>query len=101
MQMGYYGITVRTAYNGKEALVLLVTEDFDGVLMDCQMPVMDGYEATRKICEQELFKDLPILPITAHAMKSDREKALVAGMNDHISKSINPTNKVISREAAI
>jgi polar amino acid transport system substrate-binding protein len=57
--------------------------------MDCQMPVMDGYEATRKLREQELFKDLPVLAMTANAMAGDREKVLAAGMNDHIAKPIN------------
>jgi len=83
-------IKVEIASNGKEALEQLAKKDFDGVLMDCQMPVMDGYEATRKIREQEKFKDLPIIAMTASAMKLDVEKALSAGMNVHISKPLNP-----------
>jgi len=82
------GITVETAYDGQEALDLLATDEFDCVLMDCQMPVMDGYEATRRIREQEKFKDLPIIALTANAMKGDREKVLDVGMNDHIAKPI-------------
>ncbi|RLJ19237.1 hypothetical protein DJ031_09430 [bacterium endosymbiont of Escarpia laminata] len=84
------GITVETAFDGQEALELLAKEDFDGVLMDCQMPVMDGYEATRQIREQKKFKDLPIIALTANAMKGDREKVLAVGMNDHIAKPVNP-----------
>ena len=84
------GITVETADNGKEALTLLESQEFDGVLMDCQMPIMDGYKAARKIREQEKLRDLPVLALTANAMKGDREKALNAGMNDHIAKPINP-----------
>ena len=80
------GMTVETAVNGQEALNLLAKQDFDGVLMDCQMPVMDGYEATRHIRKQEKFKNLPVIAMTAHAMKSDREKVLAVGMNDYISK---------------
>ncbi len=84
------GIVVKIANNGLEALEILEVENFDCVLMDCQMPVMDGYEATRKIREQEKFKDLPILSMTANIMSGDIEKALKVGMNDNIAKPINP-----------
>ncbi len=84
-----YGIDVQTVDNGKAALELLEKELFDGVLMDCQMPVMDGYEATRNIRENPRFKDLPIIAMTANAMKGDREKVLAAGMNDYIAKPLN------------
>jgi polar amino acid transport system substrate-binding protein len=57
--------------------------------MDCQMPVMDGFTATRKIREQDKFRDLPVLAMTANAMAGDRERCLDAGMNDHITKPIN------------
>jgi PAS domain S-box-containing protein len=83
------GIRAQVANNGQQALDLLAKESFDGVLMDCQMPVMDGYEATRKLRAQERFADLPILAMTANAMAGDREKVLDAGMNDHIAKPIN------------
>ena len=83
------GLLVETADNGQEALAFLAREKFDGVLMDCQMPVMDGYTATHRIREQKQFKDLPILAMTANAMAGDREKVLAAGMNDHIAKPIN------------
>jgi PAS domain S-box-containing protein len=89
------GVSVKVADNGKEALEILnkekekEDEDFDGVLMDCQMPVMDGYEATRLLRQQERFKNLPILAMTANAMLGDKEKVLAAGMNDHIAKPIN------------
>ena len=79
-------IAVETASNGQEALNLLAKQDFDGVLMDCQMPVMDGYEATRQIRKQEKFKDMPVIAMTANAMKGDRDKVLAVGMNDHIPK---------------
>ena len=80
------GITVETAFNGQEALDLLANQDFDGVLMDCQMPIMDGYEATRQIRKQEKFKDMPVIAMTANATKGDREKVLAVGMNDYIPK---------------
>jgi len=84
------GIRVKVANNGTEAIAILDEQSFDGVLMDCQMPVMDGYEATRKIRQQERHKDLPILAMTANVMAGDREKVLAVGMNDHIAKPIDP-----------
>jgi PAS domain S-box-containing protein len=83
------GLTVEVAGNGKEALEILNRETFDGVLMDCQMPVMDGYEATRAIRRQDRFAALPVIAMTANAMAGDREKVLDAGMNDHVAKPIN------------
>mgnify|MGYP000583071804 FL=1 len=86
------GLRVSVANNGQEALDLLNTDEFDGVLMDCQMPVMDGYTATRELRKQERFESLPILAMTANAMAGDKEKVIEAGMNDHISKPINVNN---------
>jgi PAS domain S-box-containing protein len=83
------GIQVSIANNGQEALDILQVESFDGVLMDCQMPVLDGYSATRQLRKQPQFAALPVLAMTANAMAGDREKALDAGMNDHIPKPIN------------
>ena len=83
------GISVQVADDGQQALELLAGEGFDGVLMDCQMPVMDGYTATREIRQQPRFKELPVIAMTANAMAGDREKVLEAGMNDHIAKPIN------------
>lgn len=83
------GIQAEAVYNGRDALTSLASKDFDGVLMDCQMPVMDGYTASRKLREQERFKDLPIIALTANVMEGDKKKALDAGMNDHIAKPIN------------
>lgn len=83
------GIIAVVAENGQEAIDKLAEEKFDGVLMDCQMPIMDGYTATRKIREQEQYLDLPILAMTANAMAGDKDKVLAAGMNDHIAKPIN------------
>jgi PAS domain S-box-containing protein len=76
--------------DGEQALRMLQRDAaFDAVLMDCQMPVMDGYTATRKLREQPRFSALPILAMTANAMAGDREKAMACGMNDHISKPLN------------
>jgi len=86
------GLEVEVANDGQEALDILEEQSFDGVLMDCQMPVMDGYTATREIRNQEKFKGLPVLAMTANAMSGDREKVLEAGMNDHIAKPINVNN---------
>ena len=67
---------------------MLGQQPFDGVLMDCQMPVMDGYAATRALREQPQWRDLPVIAMTANALVGDRDKVLAAGMNDHIAKPI-------------
>ncbi|MCF7979231.1 MAG: PAS domain S-box protein [Chromatiaceae bacterium] len=85
------GMTAAVANNGQEALDRLEQERFDGVLMDCQMPIMDGYAATRAIRQDPRYKTLPILAMTANVMTGDREKALAAGMNDHIGKPVKVT----------
>ena len=87
--MKTHGMRVTLAENGQEAISLLEADTFDGVLMDCMMPVMDGYEATRHIRQQDRFKALPILALTADAVQGAREKTLQAGMNDYIGKPIN------------
>lgn len=83
------GLKIDVAANGEEALAALDMIQYDLVFMDCQMPVMDGYEATRAIREERKFKELPIIAMTANAMAGDREKCLQAGMSDYISKPIN------------
>ncbi len=84
-----HGILVSVAHNGKEALQRLAQQRFDAVLMDCQMPVMDGYAATREIRRQPALHDLPVIAMTANAMVGDRERVLAVGMNDHIAKPID------------
>jgi len=83
------GIRVDVANNGAEAVEKVARADYDGVLMDCQMPVMDGFEATRRIREDARFAHLPILAMTANAMAGDRDKCIECGMNDHIAKPID------------
>ena len=90
------GIETEFVYDGQEALDALQQHHYDGVLMDCQMPVMDGYEATRKIRAQEKFISLPVIAITANVMSGDRKKALDVGMNDHIPKPINFDNMFVT-----
>ncbi len=85
------GMVVTLASNGQECLAALQHGTYDLVLMDVQMPVMDGLEATRRIRANSQFKDLPIIAMTAHAMAGDREKSLGAGMNEHLTKPINQT----------
>ncbi|MGE5841039.1 MAG: response regulator, partial [Deltaproteobacteria bacterium] len=84
------GLVVGIANNGEEAVQRVKVETYDAVLMDIQMPVMGGFEATREIRKDPRFKDLPIIAMTAHAMAGDREKSLAAGMNDHVTKPIDP-----------
>jgi two-component system sensor histidine kinase/response regulator len=90
------GATVRVAHNGREAVELLSTgpqsPPFDVVLMDLQMPEMDGYQATAKLRADPRFGALPIIAMTAHATVEERQRCLAAGMNDHISKPIDPEN---------
>jgi len=86
--LGRAGIATVAAGDGQEALEMLERQHFDGVLMDCQMPVMDGYAATRAIRRQARWRDLPVIAMTANAMVEDRDRALAAGMNDHIAKPI-------------
>ena len=83
------GIQVSSAWNGAEAVQLVKHRSFDLVLMDMQMPEMDGYEATRIIRQESQFSALPIIALTAHALKGDREKCIEAGMNGYVSKPIN------------
>ncbi len=87
------GMIVTIANNGREAVKAVFTSDFELVLMDIQMPEMDGFEATHRIRESgKEFENLPIIAMTAHAMAGDREKSLHAGMNDHLTKPINPAH---------
>jgi PAS domain S-box-containing protein len=84
------GLEVITAANGLEAVERAAEERLDGILMDLQMPVMDGLTATKEIRRGTSPTGLPILAMTANAMAADREKCLAAGMNDHIAKPIKP-----------
>ena len=88
--LGQEGVIVELADNGQEALAILRARphDFHLVLMDLQMPVMDGYNATRALRSLPEFKNLPIIAMTAHAMSGERESCIAAGMNDHVAKPI-------------
>jgi PAS domain S-box-containing protein len=91
-----FGVHVDIAANGQEAIKSLESLPFDLVFMDCQMPIMDGYVATKKIREAEskvLNRKIPIIAMTANSMQGDQEKCLSVGMDDFISKPVNP-NKV-------
>jgi CheY-like chemotaxis protein len=85
------GHRVTLANNGAEACVTFDREPFDLVLMDVQMPEMDGFEATRRLRQRERETGIrvPIVAMTAHAMSGDRERCLDAGMDDHITKPIS------------
>ncbi len=85
------GVVVDIANNGKEAITAADNYKYDVILMDVQMPEMDGYEATR-IIRDKISKETPIIAMTANALAGDREKCLEAGMNDYISKPINDQN---------
>jgi signal transduction histidine kinase/DNA-binding response OmpR family regulator len=84
------GFQLDIAVNGKDALQQLEKNDYALVLMDCQMPEMDGFTATRKLRTNRRWADLPIIAMTANAMEGDRQRCLDAGMNDYISKPVTP-----------
>jgi len=83
------GFKTESAFNGIQAFQMIKTGVFDAVLMDLQMPGMDGYSVTKKIRDLPDLSNLPIIAMTAHAMTGTREKCIEAGMNDYISKPIN------------
>ena len=90
------GALVTVTDNGRLAIEKLRLGHFDLVLMDVQMPEMDGYQATAQIRADPRFKDFPIIAMTAHAMSGDREKCLAAGMSDYVTKPIDPAQLILS-----
>ncbi len=84
------GLNVDVAQNGREAIASVKKNAYHAVLMDIQMPDMDGFRATAKIREDEANGGLPIIAMTAHAMKGDRERCIEAGMDDYLTKPIDP-----------
>jgi CheY-like chemotaxis protein len=98
-----FGIAVTTVENGEQAVNLVAQETFDLIFMDCQMPVMDGFEATRliRIWEQGRVgaRTLPIVALTANALAGDREICLAAGMTDYLTKPVTGASvtKVLDR----
>jgi two-component system, sensor histidine kinase and response regulator len=97
------GHSIVIANNGKEAVDLLKQQTFDLVLMDVQMPEMDGIVATERIreCERSTHVHIPIIAMTAHAMQGDRERCLAAGMDGYITKPINADELKVAILAAV
>jgi signal transduction histidine kinase/CheY-like chemotaxis protein len=96
--LGGLGCNVKVAWNGKQAVEMFQAEPFDLIYMDCQMPIMDGFVATRQIRTIEAIADkrVPIVAMTANAAETDREACLEAGMNDFVSKPITETELIAS-----
>jgi CheY-like chemotaxis protein len=95
---------VDVAANGREALDLLETLDYDLVFMDCQMPEVDGYDATREIRNRQgTGRHIPVVAMTANALQGDRERCLESGMDDYMSKPVTPGvfREMLERWAAV
>ena len=95
------GMDVETAVDGREAVEKSTRENYDIVLMDMSLPVMDGYEATRQLRARKETRDLPIIGLSAHAMVGDREKALHAGCDDYDTKPVNLPGLLLKMNALL
>ena len=95
------GCEISEATNGKEALDKVASGEFDIVLLDVHMPVMDGKEAIKRIRANEKWQNLPVIALTADAMSGDREKYLALGMTDYVSKPVDQRELVAKMHAVL
>lgn len=96
-----HNMEVTTASSGPEALEILDSSDQNIILMDIMMPGMDGYEAIRNIKSKRSIQTIPVIAVTAKAMKGDKEKCLESGADDYMSKPVNLSDLVLKIEALI
>lgn len=89
MTLKRHGYTLLEAVDGKEALEVAISERPDLILMDIQLPKMDGLEVTRRLRQMPEFEQTPIIALSAYAMKGDRERGMEAGFDDYLSKPVN------------
>jgi two-component system cell cycle response regulator DivK len=88
--LGSAGFEIVEAENGEEAVTLAETSRPDVILMDIQLPVLDGYEATRRIKADPRLRSIPVIVVTSYALSGDEEKARLAGCDDYVSKPFSP-----------
>jgi two-component system cell cycle response regulator DivK len=88
--LGSAGFEIVEAENGEEAVALAETSRPDVILMDIQLPVLDGYEATRRIKADPRLRSIPVIVVTSYALSGDEEKARLAGCDDYVSKPFSP-----------
>jgi len=101
LQLRKAGYSAKIVATGLQALKAVEEATYDLIIMDCQMPELDGYEATRRLREQDRTRAMYVIAMTANSLEGDRERCLAAGMNDYLSKPTNERDLVAALQRAI